>query len=123
MSQAAKAIARLEELGASIALEGEKLVISHAERLPGGAIDYLEAIKPEIVAELTPKHPEGDQPAPYEERRAAVERLLDDMAAEAERRRDWWERPPEGWSEGRLKIRSAMTGDVTTVQLPKGRRP
>ena len=56
--------------------------------------------------------------ASLEERRAAVERLLDAMAAENERRRDWWREPPKGWREGRLELRSALfqRGDDYSLQ-------
>jgi hypothetical protein len=42
------------------------------------------------------------------------------MAAENERRRNWWREPVEGWREGRLVIRSALTGEATIIELPKG---
>jgi hypothetical protein len=47
----------------------------------------------------------------------SVERLLDAMAAENERRRDWWREPVEGRSEGRLTIRSIDTGETTVIYL------
>ncbi len=52
-----------------------------------------------------------------EECRASVERLLTEMAAENERRRNWWREPLEGWSEGRLAIRSIDTGETTVIYL------
>jgi len=64
------------------------------------------------------------RPAPvtasFEERRASVALLQDAMAAENERRRGWWREPVEGWREGRLVIRSALTGEATVIELPKG---
>lgn len=55
-------------------------------------------------------------------RRAEVERLLDDMAAENERRRDWHAKPVQGWRDGRLEIRSILTGESTVIRFPKGGR-
>jgi hypothetical protein len=54
--------------------------------------------------------------------RASVDRLLVEMAAENERRRDWWRQPVDGWREGRLKIRSVLDGETTTIRLSKRRR-
>jgi hypothetical protein len=53
-----------------------------------------------------------------EERRAGVVRLLDHMAAENARRRDWQNEPLQGWREGRLELRSAVTGEATVAHLP-----
>lgn len=70
-----------------------------------------------------PAAPASDPPAAsLEERRAAVARLLDAMRAENERRRDWWREPVEGWSEGKLTLRSAVTGETMAIKLPKRRR-
>jgi hypothetical protein len=45
------------------------------------------------------------------------------MAAENERRREWWTKPVEGWREGRLIIRSVMTGKTNVIYLrSKGAR-
>ena len=55
--------------------------------------------------------------ASLEERRAAVERLLDAMSAETERRRDWWREPPKGWREGRLELRSALSSEATIIRF------
>ncbi len=59
--------------------------------------------------------------APGEDARARVEAELDRMAAENERRRDWSVKPVEGWREGKLTIRSAVTGKTNVIQLPRGR--
>jgi hypothetical protein len=64
-------------------------------------------------------------PAPVaslEERRASVKRLLDAMGAENERRGQWWAKPVEGWRDGRLELRSAVTGETTVIRFPKGER-
>jgi hypothetical protein len=52
-----------------------------------------------------------------EECRASVERLLAEMAAENERRSQWWEQPVEGWNRGRLTIRSIDTAETTVIYL------
>ncbi|HEY8212510.1 MAG TPA: hypothetical protein VIG36_00030 [Methylocystis sp.] len=44
------------------------------------------------------------------------------MAAENERRRDWQAKPVDGWREGRLVMRSALTGEEITINLPKETR-
>jgi hypothetical protein len=46
-----------------------------------------------------------------------VERLLAAMAAENERRRDWYEKPVQDWRDGRLEIRSIMTGEHNVIYL------
>jgi len=57
--------------------------------------------------------------ASLKERRASVALLLDAMADENERRRGWWRDPVEGWREGRLVIRSALTGEANVLLFPK----
>jgi len=71
------------------------------------------ANKPDILRELaTPS---------LEERRASVERQLAEMAESNERSRYWWTRPPEGWRDGRLEIRS-LTGESTIIRFRKDGR-
>ncbi len=60
--------------------------------------------------------------ASLDDRRASVALLRDAMAAENERRRGWWREPVEGWREGRLVIRSALTGEATVIELSPSRR-
>jgi hypothetical protein len=55
--------------------------------------------------------------------RASVDRLLAAMGEENKRRRDWWRQPVDGWREGRLKIRSVIDGELTTIRLSKRGRP
>ena len=58
-------------------------------------------------------------PAPVasvEERRAAVERLLADMAAENEARRAWWREPVAGWREGFTEI-NGVNGETTVLRF------
>jgi DNA repair ATPase RecN len=43
-------------------------------------------------------------PSKYAAARAKVEVLLDGMAAETEKRRDWYAQPVESWREGKLEI-------------------
>jgi hypothetical protein len=57
--------------------------------------------------------------ASLDDRRASVALLLDAMAAENMRRWDWWREPVEGWRDGRLVLRSAMTGEANVILLPK----
>jgi hypothetical protein len=54
--------------------------------------------------------------------RAAVEKLLDEMAAENERRREWWKASPFD-RDGNVTIRSILTGATDVILLPKRRRP
>ena len=56
-----------------------------------------------------------------DERRANVAHLLDRMADENERRRDWWKQPVDGWREGRLEWRSAEKGEATIIHLSNWR--
>lgn len=76
--------------------------------------------KPEIVAEIT----RPAVVASLDERRAAVERMRDEMASEIEGRRDWYREPVAGWREGRLEWRNLKTGEHSVVrfQRPKGDR-
>ncbi|HEY8213381.1 MAG TPA: hypothetical protein VIG36_04525 [Methylocystis sp.] len=52
---------------------------------------------------------------------AAVASRLDAMAAENERRRNWWTQPVEGWRKGRLTMRSIVTGEEVTIDPRTGR--
>jgi hypothetical protein len=55
--------------------------------------------------------------------RASVDRLLEAMGAENERRRNWHSQPVEGWRDGRLTIRSVIDGETTVVNFRKPRGP
>ena len=61
-------------------------------------------------------------PAELEAARASVAAQYVAMAAEIEARRDWHKLPVPGWREGRLDIRSAMTGETTVVTLRTHKR-
>lgn len=94
---------------------------------------YREAIaanKRDILAELSGSGTSGNfrpdfraaglsrsAPAPTQ---TSVAALRQRMAAENERRRDWWREPVEGWPE-RLEIRSAVTGEVIVIYLGMSR--
>jgi hypothetical protein len=58
----------------------------------------------------------GLPPAEYAAARARVEVLLAGMAAENDKRRDWYAQPVEGWREGRLEIRG-IDGETLTIEL------
>ena len=49
--------------------------------------------------------------------RAEVEARLDEMQGENERPRDWWTRPPDGWTERRIALRNIVTGEEAMVDL------
>jgi hypothetical protein len=80
------------------------------------------------VASVARHIPKTENPAPVaiapvaELRRAETSARLDAMAAENERRRDWQAKPVDGWREGRLVMRSALTGEEITINLPKETR-
>ncbi|MGJ0503975.1 MAG: hypothetical protein ACR65X_09575 [Methylocystis sp.] len=62
------------------------------------------------------------------EARAVVEALYAQMAAERERRRDWYTQPVEGWRDGRLTIRNIARDETVVIRLdgdrkPRGRKP
>lgn len=61
-------------------------------------------------------------PAELEAARASVAAQYVAMAAEIEARRHWHKLPVPGWREGRLDIRSAMTGETTVVTLRTHKR-
>jgi hypothetical protein len=62
------------------------------------------ATKAEGGASSAPPIPADDQPPPSEE----IARL------------DWWKQPVAGWREGRLEIRSILTGEATVIRLSDG---
>jgi hypothetical protein len=62
------------------------------------------------------------QSTPSDDASASVDNLLEAMAAENERRRDWWKQPVEGWREGRIAWRSVVTGEETVLRFPKPKR-
>jgi hypothetical protein len=81
-----------------------------------------EIQKPERPASLPAPEPATRPPvAEPEPPETAVARRLDEMAAENDRRRDWWRASPYE-PDGSLVIRSALTGEEITIHLPKGTR-
>jgi hypothetical protein len=63
----------------------------------------------------------GSVETSFEDRRASVEAIYAQMEAERERRRDWWERPVEGWRDGRLTIRNIARDETVVVDFRKWR--
>jgi hypothetical protein len=118
MSAARTLIDEAAARGARVYVRDGQLKVAFRGEPPRDLLDKLRTHKPDILRELAPAAPV----ASLEERRAAVLALLDDLAAETERRRDWHTKPPEGWSEGRLELRSALTGEATVIRFPKGGR-
>ncbi|HEY8033333.1 MAG TPA: hypothetical protein VIF02_13395 [Methylocella sp.] len=115
-----------------LALKGDNLALKAAVRPPLELIERLREHKAEVVALLgqeagseQPSLSSGCEPplspsptvAFAEDARVTVERLLDAMAAENERRRDWWREP----LEGRLAIRSIDTSETTVIYLANTR--
>ena len=86
-----------------------------------GVTAPLETVQPASDA-LSASLPSAPVAASLEERRASVALLLDAMAEENERRRDWHKLPVEGWREGRVVILSALTGETNVIPLPKRSR-
>jgi hypothetical protein len=88
-----------------------------------GFVSFVSAPSGAFAKNFSAVTPALDPPATsVEDRRAAVSRSLDVMASENERRRGWWREPVDGWREGRLTIRSAVTGEAKVIRLPKGGR-
>jgi hypothetical protein len=115
MSAARKLLEQVADLGGRVYLgDAGKLKVEARAPLPEAVVVDLRQHKAEIIAELrravTPETPE-----------AAVARLLEAMAAENERRRDWFRASPYE-PDGSLVIRSALTGEEITIHLPKGTR-
>jgi hypothetical protein len=102
MSAARKLIESVEGIGARLWVEGERLRYASRGPLPERVVVDLRQHKEEVIAEL---------------RRAEVERLLDGMARENERRRDWWAQPDPEHGSGRITFRSAVTGEEVVVSL------
>ncbi len=60
-------------------------------------------------------------PVSLEERRAAVEAIYVQMAAERERRIDWHAQPVEDWREGRLTLHNISRDETVVVDFRKWR--
>jgi hypothetical protein len=96
----------------SIACRGPAAV---AERFKPRLIENRAAVLALLAAEVAPP----PSATASDDARASVDRLLADMAAENERRRDWSKQPLSDWRAGHLEIRSAMTGGTTIIRLHK----
>ena len=68
-----------------------------------------------------PDRPDASDKPDASDAMASVERLLAQMARENERRSDWWRHPPEGWTEGKLVLRSILTGESEVIGIRKRR--
>lgn len=88
-----------------------------AERFKPRLVEHRAAVLALLAAEGAPP-PVSTAGA---DARASVDRLLADMAAENERRRNWRAHPLKDWRAGYLEIRSVLTGETTIVRLHKGR--
>ena len=118
------------ESGVRISLRGSNLALKAAVKPPPQLVAELRAHKAEIVdllrkglcgAPAEPASPHSKDSS-ADDARASVERLLDAMAAENARRRDWHAKPAEGWRDGRLELRNILTGEATVIRFPKGGR-
>ena len=78
----------------------------------------IEALAVEGAPAATPATFPKTEPA--DDAHAAVERMLDAMAAQNEAARDWWRKSPYD-ANGDLTIRSIVTGDTATIRLAKRR--
>jgi len=101
-------------------VENSKLGKGEFRGVTDGVTEALELDQPASDARSA-SLPRGPVAASLDDRRASVALLLGAMAEENVRRRDWHKLPVEGWREGRLVIRSALTGEATVIELPKGR--
>ena len=122
MSAARRLIEEASDLGVRLSLKGDDIKASPRALVTDELITKLRSLKTEIIGELkAARKPIAFPLTSLDERRAAVNDMLDQMQAENERRREWWRAPVEGWRESALTICSAATGD--TVRLVPARRP
>jgi hypothetical protein len=106
MSAAKKLIESVEEIGVRLWVEGTRLRYASRGPLPERVVVDLRQHREEVIAEL---------------RRAEVARLLEAMAAENDRRRDWHAKPDTEHRAGKITMRSALTGEEVTIDLRTGR--
>lgn len=111
MSVARRLLDRAEASGVRVYMRDGAVRVAYQGEPPRDFIAELRSAKSEIEREL----------ALLADPRAHVEALLADMAAENERRREWWTRPPEGWADGRITLRSALTSEIEIIDLRKRR--
>jgi hypothetical protein len=142
---AARILSEVKRAGVEVSLRGDNLLLKAESKPSPELLARLRKAKGEIVLLLKKEAgdipglaslsgcsrqgcaaaegdlPPSEPPAPVaslEERRAAVERTRDEMAAEIEARRGWYREPVAGWREGKLEWRSLMTGERTVIYLP-----
>ncbi len=116
MTSARALLAEAAARGVRVHLRHGELKAAYRGAPPRDLLDKLRAAKPEIIAEIAAESaPPPTQPASVvamppppaltpehlADARAAVDRLLDQMAHETARRREWWREPPEGWAKSR----------------------
>lgn len=133
-------IKKADAEGVSVRLESDnKLKACGPAEARGKWLPILREHRSELLAELTggtlrPSRPPlrqggeswrpcdgGSVETSFEDRRASVEAIYAQMEAERERRRDWWERPVEGWRDGRLTIRNIARDETVIVDFKKWR--
>jgi len=113
MSAARKLLDHAAEFGAKVYINAGKVRVEAQSPLPDELVASLRELKDEIAQILAPPPPVFD----LDERRVRVDGLLANMATENEPRRDWHTKPVEGWREGTLPIRSAVTGEAVVVKF------
>ena len=105
MTSARALLAEAAARGVRVHLRHGELKAAYRGAPPRDLLDKLRAAKPEIIAEIASvvamPPPPALTPEHLADARAAVDRLLDQMAHETARRREWWREPPEGWAKSR----------------------
>jgi hypothetical protein len=111
MSAARKLLEQVADLGGRVYLgDAGKLKVEARAPLPERVVVVdLRQHKEEVIAEL--------RRAEARKTEAAVASLLDAMAAENTARRDWFRVSPYE-PDGSLVVRSALTGEEITINLP-----
>jgi hypothetical protein len=114
---AAKALDYLRAKGVIAELDGDNILLTNADDLPDAHMNRLRELKPGIIALLRAETAAPVSAVSAEDTRASVDRLIADMAAENERRRDWHKQPLDDWRAGYIKICSALTGETTIIRF------
>jgi hypothetical protein len=109
------------ECGVVLSLNGANVAFKAAVRPSPELLARLREHKAEIVALLAAEAAPPPSAAVSADTRASVDRLIADIVAENERRRDWHKQPLDDWRAGYIKIRSALTGETTIIRLHKGK--
>jgi hypothetical protein len=123
---AAAVLREATSCGVAVSLNGDSLALKATSKPSPALLEKLREHKAEILTLLRMEIAAEAAPPPSAtvstDTRASVDRLIADMAAETERRRDWHKQPLQDWRAGRLEIRSALTGEATIIWLRKGKR-